>query len=126
VPWVRRRGDDLAAIAGPDAVWLRSPVPMHGQDLATVADFEVVAGQRVPFVLTYSPSHLPRPRIVDGEKTIADTERFWAEWMSQCRYRGPWHAEVRRSLLVLKALTYAPTGGIIAAATTSLPEQLGG
>ena len=126
VPWVRRRGEDLTAIAGPDAVWLRTPVPMHGQDLGTVADFEVAAGERIPFVLTHGASHLPRPKTVDAEKTVADTERLWAEWMSHCSYRGPWEAEVRRSLLVLKALTYAPTGGIVAAATTSLPEQLGG
>ena len=126
VPWVRRRDEDLTAVAGPDAVWLRTPVPMHGQDMGTTADFEVEAGQRVPFVLTHGPSHLGRPKTIDGEKTIANTERFWTKWMSHCRYNGPWHDEVRRSLLVLKALTYAPTGGIVAAATTSLPEQIGG
>lgn len=126
VPWVRRDGEDLVAIAGPDAVWLRTPAPVHGEDLATVAEFEVHAGQRIPFVLTHMPSHLPRPDPADAERALAETERFWTDWIGRCSYRGRWAADVRRSLVVLKALTYAPTGGIVAAATTSLPEQLGG
>ncbi|AFM16563.1 glycosyl hydrolase, glucoamylase [Mycolicibacterium chubuense NBB4] len=126
VPWVRRRGEELAAIAGPDAVWLRTPVATSGKDLSTVAEFDVVAGQRVPFVLTYQLSHLPRPDPVDPERALADTERFWSRWIAHCDYDGRWQPEVRRSLMLLKALTYQPTGGILAAATTSLPEQLGG
>lgn len=126
VPWVRRQGPDLVAVAGPDAVWLRTPVPLRGQDMATVAEFEVAAGQRVPFVLAYAPSHAARPVPIDTAAAVVNTERYWAEWMSRCNYRGPWAAEVRRSLVLLKALTYAPTGGIVAAATTSLPEELGG
>lgn len=126
VPWVRREGADLAAVAGPDAIWLRTPAPIRGEDLSTVAEFDVAAGERIPFVLTYAPSHLPRPAPVDPDTAIAEAEKFWTEWISRCRYRGRWDSEVRRALVILKALTYAPTGGIVAAATTSLPEQLGG
>jgi GH15 family glucan-1,4-alpha-glucosidase len=126
LPWVRRVDGDLAAVAGPDAVWLRTPVHLHGHDLATHGEFEVAAGERVPFVLTHHDSHLPRPIPVDADRALAGTESFWAEWMGACTYEGEWGDTVRRSLLTLKALTYAPTGGIVAAATTSLPEQLGG
>jgi GH15 family glucan-1,4-alpha-glucosidase len=126
VPWVRRRGEDLSAIAGPDSVWLRTPVQTRGQDMTTVAEFDVDAGQRIPFVLTYQASHLPRPKPVDAEKALSETAEFWGQWMSRSRYRGKWQDEVHRSLLLLKALTYQPTGGILAAATTSLPEQIGG
>ncbi|OBG84334.1 glucoamylase [Mycobacterium sp. E802] len=126
VPWVRRQGEDLTAIAGPDAVWLRTPVRMHGREMATVAEFEVAAGQRIPFVLTYQLSHLSRPDPVDAEEALEKTGRYWAQWMSRCSYTGRWQSEVQRSLLLLKALTYAPTGGIVAAATSSLPEQIGG
>ncbi|OMC40187.1 glucoamylase [Mycobacterium sp. GA-1841] len=126
VPWVRRQGEDLTAIAGPDAVWLRTPVPMHGREMATVAEFDVAAGQRIPFVLTYQLSHLSRPDPVDAEEALEKTGQYWAQWMSRCSYTGRWQSEVQRSLLLLKALTYAPTGGIVAAATTSLPEQIGG
>ena len=118
VPWVRRRRDGLSAIAGPDAVWLRTPVDMRGKDLTTRADFTVSAGQRIPFVLTYQLSHLPPPDPVDAEQALRETEQWWSRWMSQCRYTGRWPSEVRRALLLLKALTYAPTGGILAAATT--------
>jgi GH15 family glucan-1,4-alpha-glucosidase len=126
VPWVRRRDDGLSAMAGPDAVWLRTPVAVHGEDFATFAEFDVTARQRIPFVLTHQLSHLPEPEPVDPEQALTATVRHWTDWMSHCSYRGKWEAEVRRSLLLLKALTYAPTGGIVAAATTSLPEQLGG
>lgn len=126
VPWVRRADQGLTAIAGPDAVWLQTPVPTHGEHLTTLAEFEITAGQRLPFVLTHQLSHLPRPDRVDPEDALATTSRWWHDWMAQCHYRGRWQAEVRRSLLLLKALTYEPTGGILAAATTSLPEQLGG
>ena len=126
VPWVRRRADGLSAIAGPDAVWLRTPADIRGEHLATLADFNVAEGQRIPFVLTHQLSHLEPPDPVDAEEALRETERWWSRWMSQCRYTGHWQPEVRRALLLLKALTYAPTGGILAAVTTSLPEQLGG
>ncbi|MER7404925.1 glycoside hydrolase family 15 protein [Streptomyces sp. NPDC000070] len=127
IPWVRRSGGGLRAVAGPDAFWLHTPVEVYGENMATKAEFTVEAGQRVPFVLTYKPSHLAsRPKPVDAVPAIEDTERFWRAWMSRCTYHGEWQQAVRRSLITLKALTYKPTGGILAAATTSLPEQLGG
>jgi GH15 family glucan-1,4-alpha-glucosidase len=126
VPWVRRVGHQLAAVAGPDAVWLRTPVELHGHNLTTTAEFTVRAGESVSFVLTHAPSHRPRPRPVEAAAAVEDTVEWWSEWISRCTYRGPYAPAVRRSLLTLKALTYAPTGGIVAAATTSLPEQLGG
>ncbi|NUO55904.1 MAG: glycoside hydrolase family 15 protein [Hamadaea sp.] len=126
VPWVRHVGGQLAAIAGPDAAWLSTPVEVYGQDFTSYAEFTVTAGQRVPFVLTYRPSHEPTPKHVDPGQALADTEQFWADWMTRFRYDGRWQEPVRRSLILLKALTYAPTGGILAAATTSLPEQPGG
>ncbi len=126
VPWVRHSGSDLGAVAGPDAVWLRSGVHLHGAGFATHADFTVSAGERVPFVLTYQQSHLPVPVPVDAEQAIADTQEFWTDWIKQSTYTGKWSEEVKRSLILLKALTYAPTGGLVAAATTSLPEQPGG
>ncbi|MFD0899525.1 glycoside hydrolase family 15 protein [Actinomadura sediminis] len=126
VPWVRRRDGQLNAIAGPDAAWLDTPVPLEGREETTYADFAVSAGERVPFVLTYRASHEPYPHPVDPEQALADTEAFWADWIEGFRYEGRWPEAVRRSLITLKALTYHPTGGIVAAATTSLPEQLGG
>ncbi|HEY8474395.1 MAG TPA: glycoside hydrolase family 15 protein [Natronosporangium sp.] len=125
-PWVRHHDGYLGAIAGPDAVWLHTEVPLHSTNGDTAAEFTVRAGQRVPFVLTYQLSHLRTPKPVDAAAALADTERFWTGWISRCRYRGCWPEAVRRSLILLKALTYRPTGGILAAATTSLPEQLGG
>ncbi|NEY33742.1 glycoside hydrolase family 15 protein [Streptomyces sp. PRKS01-65] len=127
IPWVYRVGRGLRAVAGPDAFWLHTPLPVYGENLATRAEFTVEAGQRVPFVLTYKPSHLvSRLKPVEALPAIEATERFWRTWMSRCSYRGRWDQAVRRSLITLKALTYRPTGGILAAATTSLPEQLGG
>jgi GH15 family glucan-1,4-alpha-glucosidase len=126
VPWVRHVDGMLTAVAGPDAVWLRSPVPVHGEDQASRAQFEVGAGDRVPFVMIWAPSHQPAPVPVDPERALAETEAFWSDWMGQCTYRGEWAGAVRRSLVTLKGLTYAPTGGIAAAATTSLPEKIGG
>jgi GH15 family glucan-1,4-alpha-glucosidase len=126
VPWVYRENGDLVAVAGPDAVWLRTPVETYGQNLATHAEFSVGAGDRVPFVLTWRASHLPPPTPIDPLVELGATEGFWQGWMSACTYDGEWRDAVTRSLLTLKALTYAPTGGIVAAATTSLPEQLGG
>ncbi|MGH3658971.1 MAG: glycoside hydrolase family 15 protein, partial [Micromonosporaceae bacterium] len=126
VPWVRHIDGMLAAIAGPDAVWLASDVPHHGRDFASYADFTVEAGERVAFVMTWNPSFRHRPQAVDPYAALAETENFWRTWAAQCTYDGPHREAVVRSLLTLKALTYAPTGGIIAAATTSLPEQVGG
>jgi len=129
VPWVRRLPDDggLTAVAGPDALCLRTPVPTQGQDLRTRADFSVGEGEALPFVLTWYRSHRhPPAATVPPGQAVADTERWWAKWSSACTYEGEWEEAVRRSLITLKALTYAPTGGIVAAVTTSLPEQLGG
>jgi GH15 family glucan-1,4-alpha-glucosidase len=126
MPWVRHAGTSMAAVAGPDAVRLVTTVPVHGEGGATLAEFEVSPGDRVPFVLTWSPSHEPEPAPVDPFAALDGTEAFWATWMEQCTYDGQWPEAVRRSLLTLKALTYAPTGGIVAAVTTSLPEALGG
>ena len=126
VPWVRHREGERNAIAGPDAAWLKTPVELEGHDLGTYADFAVSAGDRVPFVLTHRPSHLPRPKAVEAERALRETELFWSDWMERYDYEGRWDEAVRRSLITLKALTYAPTGGIVAAATTSLPEQIGG
>jgi GH15 family glucan-1,4-alpha-glucosidase len=126
VPWVRRIDGALHAIAGPDSVWLRTPVPVRGENLSTLADFTVAEGERVPFTLTWHASHRPAPRRIEPIKALGDTEAWWGEWASRIDYRGGWQDAVIRSLLTLKALTYAPTGGIVAAPTTSLPERLGG
>jgi carbohydrate kinase (thermoresistant glucokinase family) len=128
VPWVTQLDDTagLSAVAGPNQVVLRSPVPLQGRNFATVAEFDVSEGQCVPFVLTHAPSHLPIPAAMDWNAALEETELFWRGWSSRCTHAGPWTESVKRSLLTLKALTYAETGGIIAAATTSLPEQLGG
>jgi GH15 family glucan-1,4-alpha-glucosidase len=127
IPWVTRRGDrTLCAVSGPDMVVLRTPVSLRGEDLKTVGEFTVSAGEMVPFVLTYGPSHLEPPTRIDPMVALADTEAFWRDWSSQFQGAGEWSEPVLRSLITLKALTYRPTGGIVAAATTSLPEQLGG
>jgi GH15 family glucan-1,4-alpha-glucosidase len=126
VPWVRHVDGALHAIAGPDSVWLRTPVPVYGQNLTTLADFTVAEGERAPFMLTWHASHRPAPRRIDPVRALGDTEAWWGEWASGIDYVGGWQDAVIRSLLTLKALTYAPTGGIVAAPTTSLPEQLGG
>ena len=127
VPWVTRLpdGKGIRAIAGPDMVLLRSPVALQGKDLTTVAQFEVAAGERAAFVLTHSPSHLPLPQPLDAEQAFRETEAFWHQWCLKCTVTGEWAPFVRRSLITLKALTYAPTGGLVAAPTTSLPEQIG-
>ena len=126
VPWVRSLDSALVAIAGPDAVALHAPVELEGRDLRTYASFTVAEGDRVPFVLTWFPSNEPVPRKIDAESALTDTISFWEEWSSRCTNTGRWDEALRRSLLTLKALTYAPTGGIVAAPTTSLPEWLGG
>jgi GH15 family glucan-1,4-alpha-glucosidase len=125
-PWVRSVDGEWGAIAGPDAVWLTTPVPVDHSEGVLAASFEVSAGDRVPFVLTSAASYGPRPRKVDADNSLEQTTQFWADWMDHCRYDGRWSEAVRRSVITLKALTYAPTGGILAAATTSLPEDLGG
>ncbi|WNG32654.1 glycoside hydrolase family 15 protein [Archangium violaceum] len=126
VPWVTKNGAELQAVAGPDALSLYTPVKTHGHHLTTVADFTVSEGQRIPFVLRWHPSNEPAPEPLDALAAVADTEQWWREWFGHCTYQGPWSEPVRTSLMALKALTYAPTGGIVAAATTSLPERLGG
>ena len=128
VPWVTHRngGNGIVAIAGPEMVVLRTPLELEGRDLKTVAKFTVRKGQRVPFVLTHGPSHLPLPLSPDVEDALYSTEAYWSAWSKRSRYQGPAADVVKRSLLVLKALTYAPTGGIVAAPTASLPEALGG
>jgi len=126
LPWVRQDNGALVAVAGPDSCWLRTPIETHGEDLMTVAEFLVEPGDRVPFVLTWRESHLSAPDPVNAEHALEQTRAYWQDWLTSCTYDGQWRDAVVRSLITLKALTYAPTGGIVAAPTTSLPEQLGG
>ena len=126
VPWVRRLDGRLYAVAGPDALVLDTPVATRGEAMTTTAEFSVAAGERVPFVLEWHPSHEGPGLPVDAEEAVEDTRLWWEQWVSRCTYEGEWRDAVVRSLVTLKALTYAPTGGIVAAPTTSLPEQLGG
>jgi carbohydrate kinase (thermoresistant glucokinase family) len=128
VPWVTQLpdGSGMSAIAGANQVVLRTPVALQGKDFATVAEFDVAEGACIPFVLTHGASHLPTPPAIDASVALQETESFWRGWSDRCSHAGPWRDAVKRSLLTLKALTYAETGGIIAAPTTSLPEQLGG
>ena len=127
IPWVSRLEDGTwRAIAGPDMVVLHTPVEVRGKDLTTVAEFEVAAGQTIPFALTYGASHKRPPQPIDTAASLRGTEAFWKDWAARACGDGEWCDAVKRSLMVLKALTYAPTGGIVAAPTTSLPEQLGG
>jgi GH15 family glucan-1,4-alpha-glucosidase len=126
VPWVRRIDDDWTAIGGPDSLSLRTTVELRGVDLATQARFTVHEGERVPFVLTWHRSHESVQMIPDAFAALSDTQEWWRSWASAFTYQGPWKEQVLRSAITLKALTFAPTGGIVAALTTSLPEQLGG
>jgi GH15 family glucan-1,4-alpha-glucosidase len=126
VPWVRRVDHARIAVAGPDALCFRTEVDVRGEDMRTVAEFELEAGERVPFVLTWFPSHEEIPEAIDAERALSDTESYWLDWAGKCGHYGDYHEEIHQSLLVLKALTYAPTGGIVAAPTTSLPENIGG
>ena len=128
IPWVKKteKGNALLAICGPDMVILRTPVETRGERMTTVADFEVAEGETVPFVMTYRASHLDVPDAIDPDQALRDTEAFWKEWCDRCRYDGQQRDMVLRSLITLKAMIYAPTGGIVAAPTTSLPEALGG
>ncbi len=127
VPWVSRLDDrSLRAIAGPDMIVIRTDVELRGENLTTVGDFTIGEGESVSFVLTWGPSHLPPPAAVEPGPALVDTEQFWRQWSARCTYKGPWRDAVMRSLLTLKALIYHPTGGMVAALTTSLPESLGG
>jgi len=126
IPWVRQAHDGLEAIAGPDALILRTPIETRGKDMTTVAEFTVKEGERIPFVLTWFASHQEPPRAIHAEHALRDTEKFWNDWSGRCCYRGPWREAVMRSLITLKGLSYAPTGGLVAAATTSLPEEIEG
>ncbi|MEV0782173.1 glycoside hydrolase family 15 protein [Streptomyces sp. NPDC050423] len=128
VPWVRRSQGHRVAVAGPDSAWLRSepPVKTWGQQFSTCSSFSVSAGDQVAFVLTWHPSHSPRPDLVDPYEALKNTLSDWAEWSARCKYQGPYREAVIRSLITLKALTFGPTGGIVAAPTTSLPEEIGG
>ena len=128
VPWVTRlnHGSGILAVAGPDQVVLKSDVKLHGKDMTTIAGFTAEAGKRMRFVLTHAPSHLSVPVPPDAEAALDDTDAAWRSWSGRCTYHGSYRPEVQRSLLTLKALSYYPTGGIVAAPTTSLPEQLGG
>jgi GH15 family glucan-1,4-alpha-glucosidase len=126
VPWVRRSRGKLLLTAGPDTLVLQSSVAIRGENLTTVADFVIREGGRESFVLNYRPSHRPMHAAIDAVASLADTENQWCSWSKNCRYQGPWRERVLRSLITLKALTYKPTGGLVAAPTTSLPERPGG
>jgi GH15 family glucan-1,4-alpha-glucosidase len=130
IPWVRRRDFGLSAVAGPDGVELHTDVTLKSENMRTTAEFVVEVGATVPFTLCYRPSFRSRERAVDPQARLAEAEAWWREWSGRCHFNGgadhPWHEAVVRSLVTLKGLTYAPSGGIVAAATTSLPEQIGG
>ena len=126
VPWVTRLGGVLVAVAGPDRLVLSTPVATHGEDRSTVARFSVGEGDRIPFEMAWSPSHEPWEDPPNPEAALAGAERWWCDWTEKGTYRGSWAVEAQASLTVLKGLTYAPTGGLVAAATTSLPETIGG
>src|SRR5215831_16008206 len=127
VPWVSRLPDgSLRAIAGPDMTVLRTKVPLRGEGLTTASRFTIEEGDAIPFVLSYGPSHRAVPPAIDAKAALGETETAWRKWAKQCSYAGEWSDAVQRSLITLKAVTYAPTGGIVAAPTTSLPERLGG
>ncbi len=126
VPWVRRHGNDIRAIAGPDSVCLHSTVRSVGQNMAHLATFTVKPGDRVPFVMWWQESHEDVEPCINAEESLAQTKAFWTDWSASCSYQGPYRDAVMRSLITLKGLTYEPTGGIVAAPTTSLPEDIGG
>jgi GH15 family glucan-1,4-alpha-glucosidase len=126
VPWVRSIPGGIRATAGPDTLYCRTSAEQRGENLQTVADFTVGEGERVAFTLTWRPTYEPEPREIDAEASLRETQSWWEDWSGRCTYQGEWRDAVVRSLITLKSLTYAPTGGIAAAATTSLPEALGG
>ncbi|MEU0354024.1 glycoside hydrolase family 15 protein [Streptomyces cyaneofuscatus] len=125
-PWVHKVDGRTVAVAGPDSVWLDTEADTYGANLTTYSDFTVGPGDRVAFTISWQPSHREPPALPDPEGSLEATELFWREWVDQCTYHGPYREAVVRSLITLKALTYAPTGGIVAAPTTSLPEEIGG
>ncbi|MEW2171468.1 glycoside hydrolase family 15 protein [Streptomyces sp. NPDC007027] len=125
-PWVHKVDNRTVAVAGPDSVWLDTEAETYGQNLTTYSDFTVGPGDRVAFTISWQPSHHEPPALPEPENSLEATETFWREWVEQCTYHGPYREAVVRSLITLKALTYAPTGGIVAAPTTSLPEEIGG
>ncbi len=126
IPWVRRTDGEMAFIAGAEALRLRTPVETAGEDFATVSEFAIDEGDLVPFELTWHESHLPVPKPIKVRHAIDATEKWWTDWSTTCRSGGDWDEEIRDSLVVLKGLSYEPTGGIVAAPTTSLPEDIGG
>ncbi|RPK34344.1 Trehalase [Streptomyces sp. ADI93-02] len=125
-PWVHKVDGRTVAVAGPDSVWLDTDADTYGQNLTTYSDFTVAPGDRIAFTISWQPSHHEPPATPEPEASLDATENFWREWVEQCTYHGPYREAVVRSLITLKALTYAPTGGIVAAPTTSLPEDIGG
>jgi GH15 family glucan-1,4-alpha-glucosidase len=126
VPWVRKIEGGIEAVAGPDTLLITAPVELRGQDFTTISEFTVSEGQEVPFLLRWHASYAPRPTAPDVRSIIDDADRWWRDWSSRCNYQGRWREPVLRSLIVLKSLTFGPTGGIVAAPTTSLPELIGG
>jgi GH15 family glucan-1,4-alpha-glucosidase len=126
VPWVHRHEGRTVAVAGPDSVWFDTACETYGKALTTYADFTVAPGDRIAFTISWEPSHKEPPALPEPEQSLEATEEFWRDWVDQCTYHGPYREAVVRSLITLKALTYAPTGGIVAAPTTSLPEEIGG
>ncbi|SOD87607.1 glycoside hydrolase family 15 protein [Streptomyces sp. Ag109_G2-15] len=126
VPWVHKHEGRTVAVAGPDSVWFDTEAETYGKALTTYADFTVAPGDRIAFTISWQPSHKEPPQLAEPEQSLEATEAFWREWVEHCTYHGPYREAVIRSLITLKALTYAPTGGIVAAPTTSLPEDIGG
>ncbi len=126
VPWVRAVEEGIVAVAGAEALHLKTDVPQTVRDSTTFGEFTVSEGQRLPFVLTFFPSYTQEPQAIDPEEALAETGRWWRDWAGRCTYEGPYREAVVRSLITLKALTYQPTGGIIAGPTTSLPANIGG
>ncbi|MFI6409635.1 glycoside hydrolase family 15 protein [Streptomyces sp. NPDC050548] len=125
-PWVHKHEGRTVAVAGPDSVWFDTSAETYGKQLTTYADFTVAPGDRIAFTISWEPSHKQPPPLPEPEQSLEATEDFWRDWVDQCTYHGPYREAVVRSLITLKALTYAPTGGIVAAPTTSLPEEIGG
>jgi len=125
-PWVTRHGDELRAVAGPDMVVLRTRAKLHGEAMTTVSEFSVRKGQEVTFMLSYCPSIEASPRWLNPKRALQQTRAYWRSWSRRTRYKGPYADAVERSLMTLKALTYRPSGGVVAAVTTSLPEKIAG